>query len=425
MRRIALIVGTLWLVASSARAEGPGVRLGEALVLHPGLAIGSGYDSNVFYASGQASDNVQGSFYVNLRPAIDLATTAGNIRGEGLRHAFDFRLHAGTSLRFLTSSDSNIAQHYGIGIEAGATMALAPNSWFGLDLYDNFGRSSEPPYGITRTLGNISQDNNQAGVRMRFTPGGRRLEVSPQYVLGAQIFENPEFVDKNYLTHDFSLRISWKFFPKTALVLQAQEQMVRYLNVGPNTPPDSYPFRTTLGLAGLITPVLSLTAGLGYGNSFTGSSAAYGLVNSYNNIVGNLGVSWKPLLFTGFSASYAHDFSQAVVGAYANTDSVTLGIAQGIWRFPLTIRVGWDHRAYQGNLMADFQVNNSSNPRVDDLITAAVQIDFPLKDWLFISLNDTLQKNYSTCAFISNGVPSALACSYFRNDATLRINVAY
>jgi hypothetical protein len=131
----AIVIGLLG-VEASARAEGPGIRLGEQLVLHPGLAVGAGYDTNVFFASGQGSDATTGAGYIDVRPAIDLATRPAQ-RGGDTPHALDFRLHLGSSLRFLLSSDSNIYNHYSVNLDGGLVLSILPFGNYGLDIFDN------------------------------------------------------------------------------------------------------------------------------------------------------------------------------------------------------------------------------------------------------------------------------------------------
>ncbi|NNE19560.1 MAG: hypothetical protein HKN10_13885, partial [Myxococcales bacterium] len=57
-----------------AGREGPGFKAGR-LVLHPGLAVGGGYDSNVFL---QSSDELS-SFILLVQGYLDIATE-GSIR---------------------------------------------------------------------------------------------------------------------------------------------------------------------------------------------------------------------------------------------------------------------------------------------------------------------------------------------------------
>jgi hypothetical protein len=413
------------LLGGAARAEGPGIKLGEALVFHPGLALGVGYDTNVFYASGNPGDPTTGAAYIDLRPNLDLATLSTQ-RGGNTPHTLDFRLHLGSSMRFLLSGDPNINRHYGINLDGGFAFAILPFGNYGLDIFDNYVRTSTPPYSTTQTNSNINTDQNQVGLRLHLRPGGQRLEIAAQYMFGIYFFEGPPFNGANDLTNDFQLRASWKFFPKTALYLQASEQINTYVNnVAGTTPPTAYPFRVVLGVIGLITAKLSVNLNVGYGNSFTQSNVNQPMTGSYNNAVGLVELTWKPTLVTNLSLGYRHDFSQAVIGTYFDLDAAFVSLSQLIWRVTGLVRFGWERREYHGTLLPYGLANDDTNPRIDNLLVFHIELTLPIKDWLYISLGDDLQRNFSGCVFSGTTVNAPAACDYFRDDVWLRLGVAY
>jgi hypothetical protein len=402
-----------------ARAEGPGVKLSDTLVLHPGIALGAGYDSNVFYASS----NETGAFYVLIRPTVDLATLSLQ-RGGDTPHTLDFRLHLGSTIRVLASSDSTVNQHYGIGLDGGFAFTVFPQGQVSFDAFDNYTRTSEPPYAQTGSASNINYDQNQLGLRLRFHPGGNRLEIGVQYVFGIYMFENSDFLGKNDITNDFQLRVSWKFFPKTALYLNAGETTNTYVNSTPSTPPSAFPFRVVLGVIGLITAKLSVNANVGYANSFTQTNANYPTTPSYNNAIGLFELSWKPTIMTAITLGYRHDLAQGLIGTYYDLDTAYLSLSQLIWRVTAILRVGYERRDYHGDLGPDSLSNNEANQRVDNIVAGHLQLDIPIKDWLYISIADDLAKNFSNCMFTVVS-PTPIACNYFRNDVGLRLGVAY
>ena len=408
------------LVSSVARAEGPGIKLSDSLVLHPGIAIGAGYDNNIFYTT----DNPTGAFYLDVRPALDLATLSLQ-RGGDQPHDVDFRLHLGSSMRFLLSGNSGINEHYGINLEGGASVSFFPFGNYSFDLFDNYTRTSQPPYGQVYTNENINYDQNQLGLRLRIKPGGQRLEIAVQYLFGLFLFESPAiFTTKDDIINDFQLRVSWKFFPKTALYLQASEQANTYINQGPNTPPSAFPFRIVLGVIGLLTPTVSVNLNVGYANSFTQSNANYMNTQSYNNAIGTLELKWKPTLGTDLTIGYRHDLAQALIGTFYMLDTAYASLSQMIWRLTGVLRFSYERRAFSGDLTPDFQTNNDANPRVDNLFFFHVELTLPIKDWLYFTAGDDIGYNSSNCAFVVTAA-QPIACNYFRNDVWLRAGVAY
>src|SRR5437773_9387626 len=108
LRRYRWILALCALYASTgvARAEGPGIRLGDRLVLHLGLAAEFRYDSNIFFQSS----NETGAFLFAAIPSVDLATRPP-VRGGSLPHTLDFRLHAAMRYNEYLTSNQIIASH--------------------------------------------------------------------------------------------------------------------------------------------------------------------------------------------------------------------------------------------------------------------------------------------------------------------------
>src|SRR5262245_16570900 len=175
----------LLLAAASARAEGPGLKVSDSLVLHLGIGVGAGFDSNVFYSTGNIDDPATRAFYINVRPSVDLATLSLQ-RGGGQPHNIDFRLHVGADVRALASPDPNVYRHWGVGVDAGFALSIFPMGAYSVDLFDTFTRTSQPPYRSVNVPGetdnNLNWDQNQLGLRLRVRPGGRRLEIGGQYI---------------------------------------------------------------------------------------------------------------------------------------------------------------------------------------------------------------------------------------------------
>lgn len=432
MRRasLAMLIACAALcMASAARAEGPGIKAGDRLVIHPGVSLGAGYDTNVFYSANTATDPAVGAFYLDVRPGIDLSTLSMQ-RGGDTPHTLDFRFHAGLPLRFLLSSDPTLYRHYSIGADAGLLLTLFPKGAWTFDIFDNYIRTSTPPYSVVAGLytgsqgQNINLDNNQAGLRLRWRPGGGRLETSLQYTNGVYYFESQALRAKSDLTNDFQLRVKWKFFPKTALYVNVGETTNTYLYKSTTTPPSAYPLRAVAGVLGLFTSKLSFEANIGYGNSFTQSNAAYPQSHSYSSVIALAQATWKPLAMTQLNLGYRHDFGQALIGTYYDLDGAWLGLDQMIWRLTGALRLVWERRAFHGDLTADGVVNlgtGSSANRVDNIIGFHAQIDYPIRDWLSVGLGNDLAWNHSDCKLIEGGPP----CNYLRDDVYLRLSLAY
>ena len=420
------------LVAGGAHAqtEGPGVKISDTLVLHPGIAVGAGYDDNLYYATGTRNDVVGGVFYLAVRPGLAIGTRSAQ-RGGNTPHALDFRFHAGLPLRFPLSLTKDISNRYSIGADVGLLLSIFPFGAWSLDLFDNFMRTSNVPYAATKdNFRAIDIDDNQAGLRLRWRPGGQRFETSLQYMFNVVYFESALLSTKTSLVNDFLLRLKWKFFPKTALYLNVGESIYMYPNVVLNlktTPPSAYPLRAVLGMLGLITSKFEVNVNAGYGNSFTRDNQFSGGNISYSSVIGHAEFTWRPAALTAINLGYKHDFAQSLIGTYFDLDGAWAGINQAIWKFNVGLRFNYEHRGFHGDLRNDgLNIPNPAAPgagvnRTDHLLTLHAQVDYPFKDWLFASVGYDLGKNFSDCTLTVGLLP----CNYLRNDVWLRMSVAY
>jgi len=120
-----------------------------------------------------------------------------------------------------------------------------------------------------------------------------------------------------------------------------------------------------------------------------------------------------------------------LIGSYFDYDTLYFTFSQQIWRILGNLRFAWEERRFQGDLNPDNMVNNNGgNPdmgasRTDDLLTFHLDLNYPIRNWLVVSLGDDVQINLSNCAFRLNGNPTAIPCDYKRNDVWLKIAVAY
>ena len=421
------VYGVLAFFASAVHAEGPGIRLGDRLVLHPGIGVEFRYDTNVFF---QPPGSETGAFLLRVLPSLDLATRPG-VRGGGAPHAIDFRFHAGADYNEFLTGDSTISRHRAIGVQAGALLTILPSYPFSIDLFDNYIRLVQAPFSPSH-LDNISRDTNEVGVRFRYRPGGGRLELDLSYAFGVDFFEETQFTDLNVFYHKIELRASWKFLPKTAVWIDVSETPYTYLNQGPGTlqHPNSYPLRVDAGLSGLITTKLSLNVWIGYGNGFYQPIASQPVTAANpNSVIAGLSLTWKPTVLSTGTLGYRHDFANSVLGSYYDVDQVYIGWSQLIWRFTGSFRLAYSNIRYQGIEAATGLVDAANNPltsRTDNYLNLDVRVDYPFRDWLIASLGYTLQYN-NTAAHLAASAPNAipLPLDYLKNEVWLRLSVLY
>lgn len=375
------------------------------MLLHLGIAAQFAYDSNVFFAN----INPQGSFMFSVLPSLDLGT-----RSAGGPHTLDFRLHAGMDYNEYLTSDTGISRHRSFGVQAGTLLTIMPGHRVSVDLYDNFVRSSQPPY-VTNEAYNLDRDVNLLGARMRVRPGGGRLEWDLGYTFGIDFFEVNILKDLDVMTHSIDTRLQWKFFPKTALYLQGTEVVTIYPHPGSTAHPDGYPLHVVLGVQGLITPKLTVNVYVGYGNGFYVSGP------SPNTGVGGIDLRWKPFYSSSMGVGYRHDFVNSLLGTYYDLDTAFISWAQQLWRFLGTVELSYSNIRYQG-----VQPQSAVVPleRKDNNVNFGLRFEYPFKRWLTLSLGYLLQYNNSNSK-LDAGAAGLLPVDYLKQTVWLRLSVLY
>lgn len=445
------VLWTLALASSPARAEGPGILLGERLVLHPGVATEIRYDSNLFFSNQRTGEGLPtGAFLLRILPSVDL-TTVSLARGGLAAQKFDFRLHAGVDYREYLSPDPFVSQHRNIGIDVSAIFRLFPRGAFNLDIYDNFLRSNQLPYnpyvndkGLSNTASyNFDRDTNLIGLRARYSPGGQRLTISLSWEFGFDGFEDADGIQLsllNQITNDLNLRASWKFLPKTALYIDVDWGVQRYLTPLSRQPvprPDAYPLRVGAGLMGLITQKLSVDLYGGYGNGFYVHTKACPVLpgdecTPSTGIV-KAEIKYKPTFLSSISTAYRYDFVNSLIGAYFILSSASLSYSQLIYRLSVMARFSWDRMEFHGTeeLLRGAGICEGGEvkpcvvqrDRVDNYLVFDIKGEYPIREWLIPSVGYTLQSN------VSNGYNRVHAVivpvTFLKHEAWIRLTVRY
>ncbi len=416
-----VVLVALCLVSASARAEGPGVKLGSRVVLHPGISVETSYDSNLFYEA----NNPTGSFLLHVLPVFDIATLPPQ-RGGDHPHSVDFRFHLAADYREYLTADSSIQAHRAASVEAGAMVKLLPFGKYSVDVFGNYFRTTRTPYGPLPN--NIDRDNNEVGIAIHLKPGSGRIETTLTYAFGLDFFEITDYKDYDNLYHKIDLQVAWRFFPKTALYIDISEQPTNYLHHGPNNykHADSYPLHLAAGVKGLITPKLTLDIFGGYTNGFYVYQAGVVSTPSPNTGHAGLTVKWKPTVMTSLGLQYRHDFLNALLGSFADVDLITLNWGQKIWRFFLGIDLEYDNLRYQGIPPEAAVVDDAGMPvntRTDNYFTGAAHFGYNLKDYLNLSANYKITLNNPSNRLQSGN--ALVGADYLKHEVWLQLAFKY
>jgi hypothetical protein len=302
-RRVLAAAVAVGLASPAAASPGNGIRFGgSAGRLHPFLELETRYDSNVSYL---ATGERVGDLVLMVRPGFELAAP-GELTAVQLRAALSWAQYLG-----LQGDTSDLSRLYG---EASLGFGLNRRGAVGLELTDNFRRSASlQALNIGAAL--IS-NTNELRLAVPWRPGGGALLVTTSGEWRLETFEpylegplcladtpacDPDRVaDLGYNELRGGLEVSWKFLPRTALVLEGS-----YFTRVPNADTggaDGSGARVWTGVTGLFSARIAGTIKGGYGDTL-GS-----LGEAYRTWLANAEVEWLPLETARVKAGYVHDY---------------------------------------------------------------------------------------------------------------------
>ncbi len=321
-------------------SEGAGARVGN-FELHPGIATEGGYDSNWFYRTHKtganvANGNVLGAGMLRVTPSLSLSSLGGQRRdqreGDALElpPAVQFRAGLNATYREFFGAQEvrdqrNVSGAANMRLDFGIARPL------GGDLFASYNRvirpssSGDPNFGFNR-------NEISGGGDLIINPGGGTLDWRFGYQARTELFENTGLGQLDSLTHEASTKGRWKFRPRTAFVYDATWRFTNYLN--PVLLKNNQPFRTRIGMNGLVTPRFGVTGMVGWGASFvdtTGDTA--GVTPQFDSVIAEAELRWfltanpaaeqtgdVSLALSYLSLGYNRDFQPSLISTFYGID---------------------------------------------------------------------------------------------------------
>jgi hypothetical protein len=408
-------IGYQGLPQKASGEQATGINVAEGMLLHVGAGAEAGYDSNVFYANSQTG-TVTGSGIIRTTAYAELTNTS---RTGGTPSGLSFDVRGGLTYRRYTSDDPGVVK-YRDAFQPAAGLSLGYGAGrLSFQLTDSFIRIEDPPY-ASSTAAPLSRDSNLASAEMRYAPGGGRINTILRYTNIVDIFESTQFAYASAVTHQLMLDVSWKWLPKTAIFVQANQGYVTYLSSNTKKV-SSYPLHVIGGLRGLITPKVSVNLSVGYANSFYSSGA------STSGFLGSTFVeaqaTMTPTMMSRVLAGYHHDFANSVISSYYYDDSVYASYVQqlgGRLAFDLSGRVS--HRQYQGLL---FDATGMAT-RADNIVNVGATLDYFIRNWIYAGVGYSLLANVSGYHLPPGpGATMGDSVEYTKHQVFARLGVTY
>ena len=415
--------------STSVYNEGPGFRLGNtALVIHPGLGIEGGYDSNVFYLSHDAI----GSGLLRIRAHIDLATLPPQ-RREGdtavsAEQKLEFRLSTQAEYREYLSNIDQVKAQRSFNLYANADLAILPHAPITLRLFDNFVRTADPRN--AEGVQNFTSDFNRVGFLLSFRPHMGKLEFGVGDYFQFNLWED-EALRKlgDTIQNEAQAFFRVHFLEKTTGALTVRSRYVRFTN---NNSLEAIPLRITASLASQITSWFGAAASIGYGNSFHKNGP------SFNSAIAHVEARFFLPLSMKLGLAYDRDFFESIFANFYADDRLSLGFEMPL-TYRLTARVdgGMRFRHYDGLVLAN-TVGYSSylptgNDRSDKLYDAHAELGIRATTWLDFNVSYNMIVDTTDFRFVNAIDPvtkapvgmTAVDPSYVKHAVFVRADFAY
>jgi hypothetical protein len=402
-------IGYQGLPYKSTGESNTGIQLSEGLLLHSGIGVEAGYDTNVFYSPSSAANGGPpvGSTIVRVMPFLELtnATRTGPVSRDV---SFDAR--AGLQYRYYGSNDPNVVRFRNAWMpNAGITLGFGNGQQLGFGVADVFARIEDAPY--QSQLGTVSNPlthtNNQASIEGRWSPGGGRLTSMLRYTNMIDVYDAP-YTYANDVINTLTLDVSWKWLPKTAIFLDLQQGYVDYLN-STALKSSSFPLVATAGLRGLLTSKTSAVLSLGYVNGFysNGTSTGGFLGSTYAKLEVTVQLTQLSRAVLGVQ----HSFANAVISSFSYNEMAYVSYVQQIAaRLALDLSGRYQYVQYEGTFVQAMQQG-----RVDNTIVVGASLDYFLRNWMYVGVGYSLADN-------SSNLPID---SYLKQQVFARLGITY
>jgi len=322
----------VWL-SDRALAEGRGIRAGN-FELHPGIGAEFGFDSNTFYRSSSdaAGRSLSSPSALRLRitPSFSVSTLGSqrlqNSESAASQPTVNFRAGLGLGIHLFFSPDGteNVSTLNGVDGRASIRADFFPGRTWQFSIGDEYQRQIQAGAEVLlsdRSTTSPTRNFNTASVELAYAPGRGTFEFRLGYNFIANIFDNPgnlsdgrNYSSLNYLSHEITTRIRWRFLPKTAIVFDASVTPTGYLGSGGATWYtglfDSTPVRARIGLNGLLTEKIALLAVAGYQATFFSAG------DNADTVIGQLELRWLISDAANFRVGFQRDLQNSFIGNF-------------------------------------------------------------------------------------------------------------
>ncbi|HEX8435696.1 hypothetical protein, partial [Archangium sp.] len=348
----------------------------------------------------EVSATLSGEALLHFRPGLQLELPGSKLAVD-LRGYIDYVHYTG----LLTPGSTNNSHLEGL---ADLTLNFNQHAPVSLVLADHFERSDR-----TRSVAigaGLLSLYNEVRLGMPLKPGGGAISVTPELSWGFERFKplaamfpvgcdslvcDPAAVNQfDYSNLRASLGARWRFLPKTAVVVDTQ---FNYRDYTWGSTPEALLLSTRLGLAGLVSPKIAMTALVGWGQDFGATASGTFLAQ----LEGTYMLSQTASVKVGYTRALE---PVAIFGLFRDDRGYLEGQALLGGRLTLRGMVAFDYLSFQGT-------------RRDRLFKVDIGPQYQFQRWLIGGVGYLL-------GLRSSNEPGA-GINYTRHEGYVRMTVSY
>ncbi|MBI3072915.1 MAG: hypothetical protein HYY84_12445 [Deltaproteobacteria bacterium] len=381
-----------FFASSVFAAKTGGIALGERFRFFPSLQLEFRYDNNAF-----ASSTAVGAPILRLLPKLEIGTPEPNMIGLNANIGVDWRKYFG-------QEGTSVGDLSTLALTSDLEFQVNPNGAFAFTFVNGFRRTTDPASG--QSSAPINRIYDQVGPKFLIQPGGRALSVEFAYLFAINRIEpGSQSVDplSDYNQHSFRLQGKWKFFQKTAVVLDFDMAVLEYVNGSPLI--GGTPLKVGAGFLGQVTPKIAAVLKAGYGNSLSTSGP------NFSSVIATAEATFKPVQTVSLTLGYQRDFVPANGwGNFYDTHHPYLKFSWLFFqRLNLAVDGDYQHLTFSNNPTGITGIQNITTQRLDDLFQVAVSFAVDVKEWFKVVAGTQIEIRRSNVSATTTTVPPTTA----------------
>ncbi len=353
------------------RAEdGPGIKAGQRSTFHPGFALVTGIDTNVF---STASNEARGPELGPNAAAFIMPTGWLGIGNRQFRDGLlmsppersgrnlDYYIGAIAGFRQYLASNRNVLGQSRLSGGLQMRLAFLPGRRFSINFDEDFFRYAQPSTYEAAPQYNFNRVDHKGQLTFIGRPGGGRFSISLGLRNQVLVFENRtgdlQLARGNRTVNGAASELKWRFLPKSALVFHYGMDFTYYLScctdVGDGRNEDNFAHRITAGYRGQLFKKVTLDAVAGYGLGFYRQDPNG---PNFSSFIGDFAVTYFPSPRAMLHVGLYRSFQDSLLGNYyVDLGARLQGRYEFKWRMVGTLGAWVAGRRYAGLPVPGFE----------------------------------------------------------------------